>query len=180
VTVISDLADQTNLLALNAAIEAAGAGKHGRGFAVVADEVSKLVDRPSPSTKERTWPGACRSPATRKGAMQQMREASQKVKDMVSQVISSVKQQLAAIAELAKALENVSAMSQSIMTATREQSANAKQVAKAVESVNELTQAAASAAEEMSASTEQLSGMAQNLQKLVAQFKVDSQQEAAA
>ena len=64
-------------------------------------------------------------------------------------------------------------MSQSISAATEEQTTNAKQVSKAVESVNELTQAAASSAEEMSAATEQLSGMAQELQRLVAQFKIE-------
>ncbi len=181
VTVISDIADQTNLLALNASIEAARAGEHGRGFAVVADEVSKLAERSSSSTKEieslikesvKNVSRGVEIANGSKGAMEQIRGASQKVKDMIADLTDSMRQQVAAIAELAKALENVSDMSQSISAATEQQSANAKQVSKAVESVNELTQSAASAAEEMSSATEQLSGMALELQSLVGQFKI--------
>jgi methyl-accepting chemotaxis protein len=69
-------------------------------------------------------------------------------------------------------LNNVSEMSHSISAATEEQTTNAKQVSKAVENVNELTQSAAFSAEEMSSATEQLSGMAQELQRLMSQFKI--------
>jgi methyl-accepting chemotaxis protein len=181
ITVISDIADQTNLLALNASIEAARAGEHGRGFAVVAAEVSKLADRSSSSTKEivglikesvksvRDGVGTANGSH---GAMDQIRLSSQKVQEMIQGLSASVEEQVAAIKGLAAVLGEVSEMSRSIAAAAGEQSMNARQVSKAVESVNELTQVAASSAEQMSSSTTQLSHMAQELQKMVGQFKI--------
>ena len=166
---------------MNASIEAARAGEHGRGFAVVADEVSKLADRSSSSTKEieilirESTKNVIRGVETARGsqaAMEQIRAASQQVKDMIAGLSSSMTQQVSAVKDLSQALSNVAGMSQSISEATAEQTTNAKQVSVAVENVNEVTQSAASAAEQMSASTEELSRMAQELQRTISQFKI--------
>jgi methyl-accepting chemotaxis protein len=143
--------------------------------------VSKLADRSSASTKEieglikesqkHVGSGVEVAKGSQK-AMEQIRHASQKVKEMIVDLSTSMEQQVGAVKELGKALANVNEMSHSISAATEEQTTNAKQVSKAVENVNEITQGAASAAEEMSSSTEELSGMAQQLRELTAQCKI--------
>jgi hemerythrin len=143
--------------------------------------VSKLAERSSQSTKEiealvresvKSVDEGVTVAESSQGSMEEIRDASQKVKDMIGGLSTAMRQQGSAIAELTAALANIREMSQSISTATGEQAINAKQVSKAVENVTELTQSAASAAEEMSSATEQLAAMAQDLQRSTTQFKI--------
>jgi methyl-accepting chemotaxis protein len=146
VAIITDIADQTNLLALNAAIEAARAGEHGKGFAVVADEVRKLAERSAASAKD---------------IKSLIQESSGQVLNGVELSKAAGEDLKSMVVDIGKVAEQLGAIS----TATKEQAAT-------MQENTSITEGNASAAEELSASSEQMAAQAQELQKLVAQFKL--------
>jgi methyl-accepting chemotaxis protein len=112
--------------------------------------------------------------------MERIRDRLVKVQRVIGELSGSMSRQVTAIRETAKAPEKINQMSAGISAATEEQTANSRQVFKAVEYVNELTQAAVSSAEEISGATEELSRRANELLRLVGQFKTatNGQEEA--
>jgi methyl-accepting chemotaxis protein len=152
-TTIDEIAFQTNLLALNAAVEAARAGEQGRGFAVVASEVRNLAQRSATAAKEI------------KGLIQ---DSGQKVRtgsalvsrsgETLNEIVGSVKRVTDIIAEIA--------------AASGEQSAGIDQVSQAVTQLDQVTQSNAAQTEELSSTAHALAGQAEELQLLVARFKL--------
>ena len=76
IEIITSIAQETNLLSLNASIEAARAGEQGRGFAVVASQIQKLAD--------------------------QSNESSQKIKQIVENLIKESNQTVSIMADVEK------------------------------------------------------------------------------
>jgi methyl-accepting chemotaxis protein len=149
--IIDDIAYQTNLLALNAAIEAARAGEHGKGFAVVAGEVRKLAER--------------------------SQVAAQEIGEMAGASVAVAERAGKLLTEMVPAIMKTSNLVQEIAAASQEQSSSVGQINSSMTQLNQTTQQSASSSEELAATAEEMSSQAQNLQQLVAFFKLEGAQQ---
>ena len=164
---IEDIADQTNLLALNAAIEAARAGEQGRGFAVVADEVRALADRTTRSTKEiGAMIKAIQSET--KGAVTTMEQGLRKVEAGTMEAAKSGE----ALRNILNQVNAVSMQVSQIATAAEEQTATTNEISNNMHQITTVVGDTAGCAQEAATAANQLNASAEELQRLVQQFKL--------
>jgi methyl-accepting chemotaxis protein len=164
---IEDIADQTNLLALNAAIEAARAGEQGRGFAVVADDVRALAERTTRATKEigEMIKGIQKET---KGAVSAMEQGVQQVESGTSEAAKSG----LALQDILQQINDVAMQINQIATAAEEQTATTAEISNNMQQITDVVQQTSRGAHESATAAAQLSGNAEELQRLVRQFKL--------
>ncbi|MBS4096615.1 MAG: HAMP domain-containing protein [Sulfuricella sp.] len=147
--IIDDIAYQTNLLALNAAIEAARAGEQGKGFAVVAMEVRRLAER--------------------------SQVAAQEIGEVAANSVALSEKAGKLLDEVVPTINKTSDLVQEITAASEEQSVGVSQINTAMNQLNQITQQNASSSEELAATAEEMSHQSEQLQQLMAFFKVGGQ-----
>jgi methyl-accepting chemotaxis protein len=146
IELIETIAYKTNILALNAAIEAARVGEQGRGFAVVAMEVRKLAEN--------------------------SREAAAQISRLTLDSVGVAETAGNLLGEIIPNIRKTADFVQEISLASSEQARAAKDMSIAMNRLDHNAQKTAAAAEELAATAGSMNGYAEQLEDVMAFFKV--------
>ncbi len=167
VNLINGFSEQTNLLALNASIEAAHAGEEGRGFAVVAEEVRNLSRQSTEATAEIAK--LVKDIQAETNEVVAAMEAGTEQVVTGSRLVDEARQNLTQITE---ASLRINQLVEAIASTTVEQSRDSKVVSKTMSQVAQIAEENSISATQVLDSFKELLAVSQELQTMVAKFKV--------
>jgi methyl-accepting chemotaxis protein len=165
VRVITSIAQQTNLLALNATIEAARAGEAGKGFAVVATEVKELAKQTAQATEDIGGKIEAIQSDTR-AAVEAIREIGRiihEINEIQGEIAGAVKQQSATTGEIGQNMSEAARV--------------ADQIAETASVVATAADGTSRGAADTQRAASELSQMASELYGLVANFRIQDDEQ---
>lgn len=178
---IETIAEQTNLLSLNASIEAARAGEAGKGFAVVAAEIGKLAEQSKQSThvisqivnelQSNTQDAVDTMNKAAKIASEQAQSVANS-KEKYELIAESMRETIKAIEQLTLSGKEMNDRRQEILDVLESLSAIAEENAASTEEASASMEEQTASVEEVASASNSLAELAENLQMLVAKFKV--------
>ncbi len=176
IEVIQDIAEQTNLLALNATIEAARAGEAGKGFAVVATEVKELARQTAGATEDirKRIEGIQASTGQAVKAIADIGEVIKQVNELSRMIAAAVEEQSITTKDIARNVAESSAAAQTVTKGVAESATASQEIGRSMADVDLAARQTADGAAHAKASGQELSRLAEQLQSVVGQFKIDS------
>lgn len=178
---IRNIAQQTNLLALNAAIEAARAGDAGRGFAVVADEIRILAERTNTFTSEinlvigdlkEKSETALKTIKNVQTVVHHQTESVHATEEKFRLIAEAIDQIKGIIANLNESTSVMKESKNEIMSLTENLSSISQENAAGTEQASASIQEQTAAMEEVANSGDSLAQIAEDLNNLIAKFRV--------
>lgn len=173
---ITDISSQTNLLALNATIEAARAGTAGKGFAVVANEIKELAKQTATATEDikSKITGVQRSSGSAIADIENITGVIREVAHLVSGIATAIEEQAAVTKDVAVNIAQASAGVRDANEQVTRTASVARSMAQNISGVDAATGDIRSGGEKVHASAAELTTLAEQLNSLVGQFRVNA------
>lgn len=168
VRAIDEISDETNLLALNASIEAARAGDLGKGFAVVAREVGNLAQMSVDSTRNIT--------EVVRSIQERIRNAGKTTvvgSERVAEGLGLAGESGDALQRIVASVSKVTEIIRDTAVSLEQQRRESRDILDAMKSVGSVSEVSVRSAQEVTEAVTGLGEMADELNRMVGQFKVD-------